>query len=105
LVFLVCIWGIFAIGNISGEMGRIDAGESMRLMQLGFVPLLGLLIAVVSKILGEVCKNKPNNLAQNKEIKINKEGSKSQEPLDFCYHCGFELKTKTNTCPKCKEKL
>ena len=28
-----------------------------------------------------------------------------EEPLEFCYHCGIELKKKFKTCPKCRKKL
>ncbi|MBC8383728.1 MAG: zinc ribbon domain-containing protein [Candidatus Cloacimonetes bacterium] len=29
----------------------------------------------------------------------------NEESLEFCYHCGAELKKKVETCPKCGKKL
>ena len=54
---LVCAWGIFAIINIGDEMGNISTGDIMKLMELSFMPLLGLLIAITGAILKEISKN------------------------------------------------
>lgn len=35
----------------------------------------------------------------------NEDDDAGEESLEFCYHCGAELKTKVKTCPKCGKKL
>jgi len=43
-----------------------------------------------------------NDIINNNE---NEDNEVSEEPLEFCFHCGAELKTKVKTCPKCGKKL
>jgi len=50
--------------------------------------------------------NSSSDLINNYENEDeDKDNDVSEEPLEFCYHCGAELKTKVKTCPKCGKKL
>jgi hypothetical protein len=49
-------------------------------------------------------KSQNTNLSNDSAIN-NKDNVAGEDTLDFCYHCGFELKKKVKTCPKCGKKL
>jgi len=50
--------------------------------------------------------NSSSDLINKYEIEDNDDNNDvSEEQLEFCYHCGAELKTKVKTCPKCGGKL
>jgi len=46
-----------------------------------------------------------SNIDSLSDDSITKHDEADEESLEFCYHCGAELKPKVKTCPKCGKKL
>ena len=46
-----------------------------------------------------------DSLLSESTIKNVEDDDAGEESLEFCYHCGAELKKKVKTCPKCGKKL
>ena len=58
------------------------------------------------EIVEELEEKSKDDILLSQSLNKNQEAlDADEEPLEFCYHCGAELKKKVKKCPKCGKKL